>query len=205
MKGIIGKKAGMTSVFIDGKHMGVTVIDVSDNRVAQVKTMDTDGYNAIQVAYDTKREKSVIKPEAGHFKKAGIEAKRKLVEFRDFSFEKNVGDVIGTEIFTEGEKVAVIGVSKGKGFQGVVKRHNFSGVGMATHGQHDRQRAPGSIGASSDPSRVLKGMRMAGRMGGDRITTKNVKIVKIMAENNLILVNGSVPGAIGCYLTIESK
>ncbi len=205
MKGIIGKKAGMTSVFIDGKHMGVTVIDVSDNRVAQVKTVDTDGYNAIQVAYDTKREKSVIKAEAGHFKKAGIEAKRKLVEFRDYDFEKNVGDVIGTEIFTEGEKVAVVGVSKGKGFQGVVKRHNFSGVGMASHGQHDRQRAPGSIGASSDPSRVIKGMRMAGRMGGDRVTTKNVKIVKIMAENNLILVNGSVPGAIGCYVTIESK
>jgi len=205
MKGIIGKKAGMTSVFIDGKHMGVTVIDVSDNRVAQVKTVDTDGYNAIQVAYDTKRVKSVIKAEAGHFKKAGIEAKRKLVEFRDYSFEKNVGDVIGTEIFAEGEKVAVIGISKGKGFQGVVKRHNFSGVGMATHGQHDRQRAPGSIGASSDPSRVIKGMRMAGRMGGDRVTTKNVKIVKIMAENNLILVNGSVPGAIGSYLTIETK
>jgi large subunit ribosomal protein L3 len=205
MKGIIGKKAGMTSVFIDGKHMGVTVIDVSDNRVAQVKTVDTDGYNAVQVAYDTKREKSVIKAEAGHFKKAGIEAKRKLVEFRDYSFEKNVGDVIGTEIFTEGEKVAVIGISKGKGFQGVVKRHNFSGVGMATHGQHDRQRAPGSIGASSDPSRVIKGMRMAGRMGGDRVTTKNVKIVKILAENNLILVNGSVPGAIGSYLTIEKK
>lgn len=205
MKGIIGKKVGMTSVFIDGKHMGVTVIDVSDNRVAQVKTVDTDGYNAVQVAYDTKREKSVIKAEAGHFKKAGIEAKRKLVEFRDYSFEKNVGDVIGTEIFTEGEKVAVIGISKGKGFQGVVKRHNFSGVGMATHGQHDRQRAPGSIGASSDPSRVIKGMRMAGRMGGDRVTTKNVKIVKILAENNLILVNGSVPGAIGSYLTIEKK
>jgi large subunit ribosomal protein L3 len=205
MKAIIGKKAGMTSIFVDGKQLGVTVIDVSGNVVSQVKTVETDGYTAIQVAFDDKKEKSVNNAEAGHFKKAGISPKRKLVEFRDFDFPKAAGETIGTEIFTEGEKISVIGVSKGKGFQGVVKRHGFSGVGMASHGQHDRQRAPGSIGASSDPSRVLKGMRMGGRMGGDRITIKNVKIVKIMAENNLILVNGSVPGAIGGYLTIEKK
>lgn len=203
MKGLIGKKAGMTSVFVDGKFLGVTVIDVTGNVVSQVKTNDTDGYTAVQVAFDDKREKSVNAPEEGHFKKAGITPKRKLVEFRDFDFPKEVGEAVGVEIFAEGEKVALVGISKGKGFQGVVKRHGFSGVGMASHGQHDRQRAPGSIGASSDPSRVFKGMRMAGRMGGTRIKTQNVKIVKILAENNLILVNGAVPGAIGSYVVLE--
>jgi large subunit ribosomal protein L3 len=205
MKGLIGKKAGMTSVFIDGKHMGVTVIDVTGNQVTQLKTEENDGYTAVQLAYDDKREKSVVAAEAGHFKRAGVAPKSKLVEFRDFDFEKKEGETVGTEIFAEGEKISVIGISKGKGFQGVVKRHGFSGVGMATHGQHDRQRAPGSIGASSDPSRVLKGMRMAGRMGGDRIKTLNVKIVKILAEENLVLVNGSVPGAIGSYIVLEGR
>ena len=203
MKGIIGKKVGMTSIFDNGKHVGVTVIDVSGNVVTQVKTVDTDGYTAIQVGYDDKSEKAANNAEKGHAKKSGAPAKRKVVEFRDFDFEKNVGEVISPEIFTEGEKVAVVGYSKGKGFQGVVKRHGFHGVGMNSHGQHDRQRAPGSLGASSDPSRVWKGLRMAGRMGGTRSKTQNVKIVKVMAENNLILVNGSVPGSIGCYVVLE--
>jgi len=205
MKGLIGKKAGMTSIFVDGKQYGVTVIDVTGNQVTQVKTVETDGYTAVQLAFDTKREKSVRAAEAGHFAKANVEPKVKLVEFRDFNFEKQTGETVGVEIFTEGEKVAVVGISKGKGFQGVVKRHGFSGVGMSTHGQHDRSRAPGSIGASSDPSRVLKGMRMAGRMGGDRVKVQNLKIVKILPEQNLILVNGAIPGAIGAYVTIESK
>ncbi len=203
MKGLIGKKAGMTSVFVDGKQYGVTVIDVTGNQVSQVKTLDTDGYSAVQLSFDTKRAKSVNQAQEGHFKKANVEPKWKSVEFRDFDFEKQAGESVGVEIFTEGEKVAVVGVSKGKGFQGVVKRHGFSGVGMTSHGQHDRSRAPGSIGASSDPSRVLKGMRMAGRMGGDRVKVKNLKIVKILADNNLILVNGAIPGAIGSYVTIE--
>lgn len=205
MKGIIGKKMGMTSIFADGKQVGVTIISVEGNVVTQVKTTDTDGYNAIQVAFDEKKEKHTTKAEAGHFKKAGVAPRKEVVEFRDFDFAKNVGETIGAEIFTDGEKVSVIGISKGKGFQGVVKRHGFSGVGMGSHGQHDRMRAPGSIGASSDPSRVVKGLRMAGRMGGERIKTKNVKIVKIMHEQNLILLNGSVPGAIGSYMQIEVK
>lgn len=205
MKGIIGKKMGMTSIFADGKQVGVTIISVEGNVVTQVKTTDTDGYNAIQVAFDEKKEKHTTKAEAGHFKKAGVAPRKEVVEFRDFDFAKNVGETIGAEIFTDGEKVSVIGISKGKGFQGVVKRHGFSGVGMGSHGQHDRMRAPGSIGASSDPSRVVKGLRMAGRMGGERIKTKNVKIVKVMHEQNLILLNGSVPGAIGCYMQIEVK
>ena len=203
MKGLIGKKAGMTSVFVDGKQYGVTVIDVTGNQVTQVKTVDTDGYSAVQLSFDTKRAKSVNQAQEGHFKKANVEPKWKSVEVRDFDFEKQAGEAVGVEIFTEGEKVAVVGVSKGKGFQGVVKRHGFSGVGMTSHGQHDRSRAPGSIGASSDPSRVLKGMRMAGRMGGDRVKVKNLKIVKILADNNLILVNGAIPGPIGSYVTIE--
>jgi large subunit ribosomal protein L3 len=203
MKGLIGKKAGMTSVFIDGKYLGVTVIDVSGNQVTQVKTIDNDGYSAVQLGFDAKREKSVVAAEAGHFKKANVEPKRKLVEFRDYNFDKQVGETVGVEIFAEGEKVAVVGTSKGKGFQGVVKRHGFSGVGMGSHGQHDRQRAPGSIGASSDPSRVLKGMRMAGRMGGKRVETLNLKVVKVMPEHNLLLIKGSVPGAIGSYVIVE--
>ena len=204
MKGIIGKKAGMTSVFIDGKHIGVTVVDVTGNIVTQVKTEATDGYNAVQVGFDDKREKSTNKAEQGLAKKTGASVKREHVEYRDYDFEKKVGETIGIETFAEGEKVAVTGISKGKGFQGVVKRHGFSGVGMGSHGQHDRQRAPGSIGASSDPSRIMKGMRMGGRMGGNRVKTKNVKIVKILAEKNLVLIQGSVPGAIGGYVSIEA-
>jgi large subunit ribosomal protein L3 len=203
MKGIIGKKVGMTSIFADGKYVGVTVLDVSGNVVTQVKTVDTDGYSAVQVGFDDKTEKASNKAELGHAKKANAPAKRKTVEFRDFDFEKAIGEIIAPEIFTEGEKVAVVGITKGKGFQGVVKRHGFHGVGMNSHGQHDRQRAPGSLGASSDPSRVWKGLRMAGRMGGTRIKTQNVKVVKIMSEQNLILIGGSVPGAIGAYVVLE--
>lgn len=204
MKGIIGKKVGMTSIFDStGKYVGVTVLDVAGNVVTQVKTNDTDGYSAVQVGFDDKTEKASNKAETGHAKKAGTVAKRKIVEFRDFDFQKTIGETISPEIFTEGEKVSVVGVTKGKGFQGVVKRHGFRGVGMGSHGQHDRQRAPGSMGASSDPSRVWKGMRMGGHMGGDRIKTQNVKIVKIMPEQNLILLNGSVPGAIGAYVVLE--
>jgi large subunit ribosomal protein L3 len=204
MKAIIGKKVGMTSIFQEGKFYGVTVLDVSDNVVTQVKKEDTDGYNAVQVGFDSKTEKASNNAEKGHFKKANTAVKRKVVEIRDYEFEKNVGETISVDTFAEGEVVSVIGTSKGKGFQGVVKRHGFHGVGMGTHGQHDRQRAPGSLGASSDPSRVMPGMRMAGRMGGVRVKTKGVKIVKIMADKNLILVNGSVPGAIGSYVVVES-
>lgn len=204
MKGIVGKKVGMTSIFADGKYVGVTVIDVQGNTVTQVKTQDTDGYTAIQVGFDDKTEKAANQAEKGHAKKANSAPKRKYVEFRDFDFEKAIGEVISPEIFTEGEKVAVVGVTKGKGFQGVVKRHGFHGVGMGSHGQHDRQRAPGSLGASSDPSRVWKGMRMAGRMGGTRVKTQNVKVVKIMADKNLILLGGSVPGAVGSYVVLEA-
>ena len=205
MKGIIGKKVGMTSIFDGtGKYVGVTVIDVTGNVVTQVKTVDTDGYSAVQVGYDDKTVKASNKAELGHAKKANSSAKRKVVEFRDFDFEKATGEVISPEIFVEGEKVAVVGVTKGKGFQGVVKRHGFHGVGMNSHGQHDRQRAPGSLGASSDPSRVWKGLRMAGQMGGTRVKTQNVKVVKVMSEQNLILLGGSVPGAIGSYVVLEA-
>ena len=206
MSGLIGRKIGMTSIFDEnGKNIPCTVIEAGPCVVTQVRTNAIDGYEALQLGFDDKTEKHTVKAEEGHFKKAGTAAKKKVVEFHGFEEEFKLGDTIDVNLFTEGEFVDVVGTSKGKGFQGVVKRHGFSGVGMASHGQHDRQRAPGSIGASSDPSRVLKGMRMGGRMGGDRITIKNVKIVKIMAENNLILVNGSVPGAIGGYLTIEKK
>ncbi|MBS1623730.1 MAG: 50S ribosomal protein L3 [Bacteroidetes bacterium] len=203
MKGIIGKKVGMTSIFADGKYVGVTVIDVKGNTVTQVKTNDTDGYTAIQVGFDDKSEKAANNAEKGHAKKANTAPKRKFVEFRNFDFEKAVGETIAADIFADGEKVTVVGTSKGKGFQGVVKRHGFSGVGMGSHGQHDRMRAPGSLGASSDPSRVWKGLRMAGRMGGNRIKTQNVKVVKVMADQSLILLGGSVPGAIGSYVVLE--
>ena len=206
MKAIIGKKVGMTSIFDStGKYVGVTVLNVAGNVVTQVKTVDTDGYTAVQVGFDDKTVKASNKAELGHAKKANTAAKRKVVEFRDYDFEKAVGEVIAADTFVEGEKVAVVGITKGKGFQGVVKRHGFHGVGMNSHGQHDRQRAPGSLGASSDPSRVWKGLRMAGQMGGTRVKTQNVKIVKVMPEQNLILVGGSVPGAIGSYVVLEKN
>ena len=206
MKAIIGKKVGMTSIFDStGKYVGVTVLNVAGNVVTQVKTVDTDGYTAVQVGFDDKTVKASNKAELGHAKKANTSVKRKVVEFRDYDFEKAVGEVIAADTFVEGEKVAVVGITKGKGFQGVVKRHGFHGVGMNSHGQHDRQRAPGSLGASSDPSRVWKGLRMAGQMGGTRVKTQNVKIVKVMPEQNLILVGGSVPGAIGSYVVLEKN
>lgn len=203
MKGIIGKKVGMTSIYDGGKSVAVTVIEAGPCVITQIKTQDTDGYYATQVAFDEKKEKQTPKAMQGHFKKAGTTPKRKIHEFRDYDFGKAVGDAITVTVFEEGDLVNVIGTSKGKGFQGVVKRHGFSGVGMGSHGQHDRQRAPGSMGASSDPSRSLPGMRMAGRMGGNRVETLNLKVVKVMPENNIVLIKGAVPGAIGSYVIIE--
>ncbi len=206
MKGIIGKKIGMTHIFgPEGEFIPVTVVQAGPCVVTQVKTKEIDGYAAVQLAYGEKKEKNTPKAEMGHFAKANTTPKREVAEFRDFDLALNLGESIDTSIFNVGEKVAVIGTSKGKGFQGVVRRHNFSGVGMRSHGQHDRHRAPGSIGASSFPSKVIKGMRMAGRMGGDTIKTKNLKIAKIMADQNLILLNGSVPGHNGAFIKIVSK
>jgi len=204
MKGIIGKKIGMTSIFTpDGKQHACTIIEAGPCVVSQVKTKDSDGYTAVQLAYGDKREKHVNKSEAGHFAKASASPKKIVKEFRDFSIEKAIGETITCEIFTEGEKVDVVGTSKGKGFQGVVKRHGFSGVGEQSHGQHDRQRAPGSIGNSSDASRVFKGMRMAGRMGGDRVKAKSLKVLRIFSDKNYILVSGSVPGHNGSIVLIQ--
>lgn len=205
MKGILGKKAGMTSVYDNGKYVGVTVIEAGPCVVTQLKTEEVDGYTAVQVSFDDKKEKHTPQPLQGHFKKAGTTPKRLVHEFRDYNADlgKAVGETYDVTVFADGDNVSVSGTSKGKGFQGVVKRHGFSGVGMSTHGQHDRQRAPGSLGASSDPSRVMPGMRMAGRMGGNKVKTKNLKIVKVMPEQNVILIKGSVPGAIGSYVVIE--
>ena len=179
MKGIIGKKVGMTSVFDGAKNVAVTVIEAGPCVITQIKTPDIDGYYSTQLAFDDKKEKQTPKAMQGHFKKAGTTPKRKVHEFRDYDFGKQVGELVTVTAFEEGDLVNVIGTSKGKGFQGVVKRHGFSGVGMATHGQHDRARAPGSMGASSDPARVFPGYRMGGRMGGDRIETLNPKVVEV--------------------------
>ncbi len=203
MKGIIGKKAGMTSVYDNGKHTPVTVIEAGPCVITQIKTAETDGYSAVQLAFDEKREKSTTKAMQGHFKKAGTTPKRKLYEFRDTDYGKGVGETVTVTNFEEGDLINIKGVSKGKGFQGVVKRHGFSGVGMGTHGQHDRSRAPGSLGASSDPSHVFKGLRMAGRTGGEVIEVLNLKVVKVLAEENILLIKGAVPGAIGGYVIIE--
>ena len=204
MKGIIGKKIGMTSIFAaDGKQTACTIIEATPNVVTQIKTQETDGYNALQLAIGDKKEKHSVKAEINHYAKANTAPKKFTKEFRNYSIEKALGETIGLDIFTEGEDVEIVGTSKGKGFQGVVKRHGFSGVGEASHGQHDRQRAPGSIGNSSDASRVFKGMRMAGRMGGDRVKMKGLKIVKIFPEQNYILVSGSVPGHNGSIVLIQ--
>ena len=204
MKAIIGKKLGMTSVFTpDGKQTACTIIEAGPCVVTQVKTTDSDGYNALQVAFGDKKEKNANKAEKNHFAKSNTAPKSFVTEFRNYSLEKNLGDAITVDIFTEGDKVDVVGTSKGKGFQGVVKRHGFHGVGEASHGQHDRQRAPGSVGGSSYPSRVFKGMRMAGRMGGDRVKLKGLKVVKIFADKNYILVSGSVPGHNGSIVLIQ--
>jgi len=206
MSGLIGKKIGMTSFFdANGKYLPCTVIEAGPCVVTQVKTNEKDGYNALQLSFDEKKEKHTSSAMKGHFAIAQTTPKRRVVEFRHFEESKNLGDVLTVDLFLEGDFVDVIGTSKGKGFQGVVKRHGFSGVGHAnkSHGQHDRERAPGSLGASSDPSRVMKGMRMAGRMGGNRKKVQNMVIVKVMPEKNLILVKGSVPGAKGSYVLIE--
>ncbi|MDR2978941.1 MAG: 50S ribosomal protein L3 [Bacteroidales bacterium] len=206
MSGLIGKKIGMTSVFgANGKIIPCTVIEAGPCVVTQVKTIEKDGYEAIQLGYDEKKEKKTSKPLKGHFEKAGTTPKKVLREFTRFEVEnrKKFGEVLDVSIFVEGEFVDVSGISKGKGFQGVIKRHGFGGVGDSTHGQHNRLRAPGSLGASSWPSRVFKGMRMAGRTGGDKVKVINLQIVKIVKEKNLILIKGSVPGPSGSYLIIE--
>ncbi|MCZ2100596.1 MAG: 50S ribosomal protein L3 [Chitinophagales bacterium] len=205
MNGLIGKKIGMTSIFDkDGKNIACTVIEAQPNIVTQIKTNETDGYDAIQLGYGEAKEKNTSAALLGHFGKANTSPKRKVVEFRNSTVDKKLGDeIVLTEIFSEGDKVNAIGTSKGKGFQGVVKRHNFSGVGQTTHGQHNRLRAPGSIGASATPSKVTKGMRMAGRMGNERVKTKNLKIVKLLPEKNLILIQGSIPGHKGAFVIIE--
>jgi 50S ribosomal protein L3, bacterial len=194
----------MTSIFSpDGKQTSCTIIEAGPCVVTQVKTTDTDGYNALQLAFGDKNEKHTNNAEKNHFAKANTSAKKVVREFRDYSIEKNLGELITVDIFTEGEKVDVVGTSKGKGFQGVVKRHGFGGVGEQSHGQHDRQRAPGSIGNSSDASRVFRGMRMAGRMGNDRVKVKGLKVLKIFPEKNYILVSGSVPGHNGSIVFIQ--
>ncbi len=204
MFGLIGKKVGMTSVFLDnGKNVACTVIQAGPCNVTQIKTQDKDGYSAVQLGFDEKKEKSCVKPEIGHFKKAGVAPKRKVVEFRDVVSEVTLGQEFNVTLFSPGDWLDITGISKGKGFQGVVKRHGFAGVGEATHGQHNRLRAPGSIGACSTPSRVFRGMRMAGRTGSDRVTVQNLEIIKVLPEQNLLVVKGSVPGAKGGYLILE--
>ncbi|MDR1593670.1 MAG: 50S ribosomal protein L3 [Prevotellaceae bacterium] len=205
MPGIIGKKVGMTSVFgDDGKNIPCTVIEAGPCVVTQVKSVEIDGYEAIQLAYDDKKEKNTSKSLLCHFKKAGTTPKKKVVEFpNDFAKELTLGESVTVDLFSEGEWVDVVGISKGKGFQGVVRRHGFSGVGGQTHGQHNRGRAPGSMGASSYPSRVFRGKKLAGRMGGERVKVVNLRVLKVIPENNLLLVKGSIPGAKGSYLIIE--
>jgi len=207
MKGLIGKKIGMTSLFTEeGNSVPVTVIAAGPNYITQVKTHEDDGYHAVQLGFGEKKDKQTTKAMAGHFAKAGTKSLKKLHEFRftDGAYAtKELGDEAAVDMFNEGDFVDVTGTSKGKGFQGVVKRHGFSGVGMRTHGQHNRGRAPGSIGAASDPSRVFKGMRMAGRMGGNKVKMENLRIQKIDAENNLMFIKGAVPGAKGSYVIIE--
>jgi len=208
MEGLIGKKIGMTSIHTeDGKNIACTVVEVGPCVVTQIKTEDTDEYNAVQLGYGEAKvegRNATTQPLKGHFKKANTTPKRKVVEFRDFEIDKGLGDTLTVEdVFEEGDVVNVVGKSKGKGFQGVVKRHGFRGVGDATHGQHNRLRAPGSIGAASYPARVFKGMRMAGRMGGDQVKVENLRVLKVVADKNLIVVKGCVPGAKNSYLTIE--
>lgn len=204
MSGIIGKKVGMTSIFDEaGKNIPCTVIEAGPCVVTQIRSVETDGYAAVQLAYGEKKEKNTSGPLKGHFQKAGTTPKRKLVEFKTFEDEKALGDTVTVEIFNAGDYVDVVGTSKGKGFQGVVKRHGFGGVGMQTHGQHNRLRAPGSLGASSWPSRVFKGMRMAGQTGNVRVKVQNLEVVKVFAEQNLIVVKGSIPGAKGSFVIVD--
>ena len=203
MPGLIGKKIGMTSIFSEeGKNIPCTILEVGPCKVTQIKTEEVDGYNAIQLGFSEQKESRVSKAALGHFKKADSTPLRKLVEFPVDS-EVVLGDEVSVGIFEEGDYVTVAGTSKGKGFQGVVKRYNFKGVGDATHGQHNRLRAPGSIGAASYPARVFKGMRMAGQMGNDRVKVENLEVLKVLADKNMIVVKGAVPGAKNSYITIE--
>jgi large subunit ribosomal protein L3 len=204
MKGIIGKKVGMTSIFDpSGKQTACTIIEAGPCVVTQVRTKETDGYEALQLSFGDKNDKHSTLAEKNHFAKASTSPKKFSKEFRNTSLEKNIGETVTVDIFSEGDKVEVVGTTKGKGFQGVVKRHGFHGVGQQSHGQHDRQRAPGSLGNSSDASRVMKGMKMGGRMGSDRVKMKGLKVVKIFAEKNYILVSGSVPGHNGSIVLIQ--
>ncbi|ABC45749.1 50S ribosomal protein L3 [Salinibacter ruber] len=205
--GLIGKKVGMTSVFDDeGNNVACTVVEAGPNVVTQVKSEGRDGYSAVQLGFDNVKEKNVTQAMLGHFEKAGCPPKRMLSEFRDFGDDVDLGDVVRVQdLFQEDERIDVVGVSKGKGFQGVVKRHGFSGVGMMTHGQSDRQRHPGSIGASADPSRVFKGVRMAGQTGGERTKIQNLRVVRILADQNAILIHGSVPGPKSEYVELHKK
>ena len=205
MSGLIGKKIGMTSIYDEnGKNLPCTVIEAGPCVVTQVKTDEVDGYSAVQLGFNDKNEKHTTNAEAGHFKKSKTSAKHKVVEFKNFDKEINLGDSITVDHFLEGEFVDVSGTSKGKGFQGVVKRHGFAGVGQATHGQHNRLRAPGSIGAASDPARVFKGMKMGGQMGNERVTVQNLKVLKIFADENLVVISGAIPGAKGSTVLIQN-
>ena len=204
MPGLIGKKVGMTSIYdAEGKNIPCTVIEAGPCVVTQIKTVETDGYSSIQLAFDDKKEKNTPKAMSGHFAKASTTPKRKVIELKGFVKDWKAGDVITVDYFHDDTWLDVSGISKGKGFQGVVKRYNFKGVNDATHGQHNRMRAPGSLGASSYPSRVFKGMRMGGRMGGAKVKILNLRVMQIIPENNLLIVKGSVPGSNGSYLIIE--
>ena len=204
MPGLIGKKIGMTSIFSEeGKNIPCTILEVGPCKVTQIKSEEKDGYSAVQLGYLEQKESRVSKALKGHFSKAKTPPLKKLIEFSYNDENLNLGDQINVDLFKEGEFVTIVGISKGKGFQGVVKRHNFRGVGDATHGQHNRMRAPGSIGAASYPARVFKGMRMAGQTGSNRVKVENLKILKIVSDKNIIIVKGAVPGASNSYITIE--
>ena len=205
MPGLLGKKIGMTSVFsADGKNVPCTVIELGPCVVTQIKTAETDGYDALQLGFEQKKDKHTTAPMAGHFKKAGVAPQRHLAEFQGFEGEYKLGDTITVDsIFTEADFVDIQGTSKGKGYQGVVKRHGFGGVGQSTHGQHNRLRAPGSIGACSYPAKVFKGMRMAGQMGNERVTVQNLQVIKVLPEHNLLMIKGSIPGSKGSIVIVE--
>ena len=204
MPGLLGKNIGMTSVFgADGKNVPCTVIEVGPCTVTQVKSVEKDGYAAVQVGFQEAKEKHTTAPLMGHFKKAGVTPKRHLAEFKNFEKEYNLGDVITVDLFNDTKYVDVIGTSKGHGYQGVVKRHGFGGVGQTTHGQHNRTRKPGSIGACSYPAKVFKGMRMAGQMGNSRVTVANLQVLKVIPEQNLLVIKGSVPGYNGSIVIVE--
>ena len=204
MPGLIGKKIGMTSVFsADGKNVPCTVIEVGPCVVTQVKTVEKDGYEALQLGFEEKKEKHTTQPMMGHFKAAGVQPQRHLAEFKGFNGEYKLGDTLTVEMFADNDFVDVVGTSKGKGYQGVVKRHGFGGVGQTTHGQHNRLRAPGSIGACSYPAKVFKGMRMAGQMGNERVTVQNLQVVKVLPEHNVLMIKGSIPGSKGSIVLIE--